>query len=297
MLLSKRWNRRIRKWRNLWAKRFFATRYGRELLIQCISPRVLTMTADCGDHVLTFSPHDYIGRKVYRKGHFERDHVERLLTVLRDRGIDLSGTLLEVGGNIGTQTLYFALGSSVPRIVTVEADPRNFALLTENIRRNGLEDRITAIACAAGEASGTIDFFQHPDNHGKSSATRQSPRDRQISVPVRTVGEILAEAGVPAEDVSLIFMDIEGYEPVAARSMIPLLERQTPFYLEFSPVFYGPAGTRAFAAFLGQYYTRCMVFREDSGTEMALADLPIGEDQFDLLLLADDVLSADQRRR
>ncbi|TCM58272.1 FkbM family methyltransferase [Rhizobium sp. PP-F2F-G48] len=287
MPVLKRWKRRLRKLRNRWARRAFATRYGRELLIQCISPRVLSMTADCGDHVMTFSPHDYIGRKVYRKGQFERDHVVRLLTVLRERRISLSGALLEVGGNIGTQTIYFALGSDIPRIVTVEADPRNYALLTQNIRQNRLEDRITAVACAAGETMGTIDFFQHPDNHGKSSTTRQSPRDRQISVPVRPVMDILAGENIAADGVSLIFMDIEGYEPVAARSMIPLLERRTPFYLEFSPVFYGHAEARAFAEWLGTFYSRCMVFTEDAMTEMALADIPLDQDQFDLLLLPD----------
>jgi FkbM family methyltransferase len=288
----KRWKRRIRKLRNRVARRMFDTRYGRELLVQCISPRVLTMTADCGDHVMTFSPHDYIGRKIYRKGQFERDHVDRLLGVLAAEGIDLSGCLLEVGGNIGTQTLYFALSGRFPRIVTIEADPRNFALLTENIRQNGLASRITAVPCAAGESGGSIDFFQHPDNHGKSSAMRQSPRDRQITVPVRPVMEILEEAGLAPADIALVFMDIEGYEPVATRSMSPLLMRQTPFYLEFSPVFYGREGAQAFKAQLSQHYTRCIVFRETEHgdappVEMALSDLPIGEAQFDLLLLPD----------
>ncbi|WP_156381865.1 FkbM family methyltransferase [Rhizobium sp. Leaf341] len=287
MPVFRRWKRRLRKLRNRIARRAFATRYGRELLIQCVSPRVLTMTADCGDHVMTFSPHDYIGRKIYRKGQFERDHVVRLLAALAEREIALTGALLEVGGNIGTQTLYFALGSAVPHIVTIEADPRNYALLRQNIDQNGLRERITAIACAAGETTGTIDFFQHPDNHGKSSTTRQSPRDRQITVPVRPVMDILSDAGIAAGDVSLIFMDIEGYEPVAARSMIPLLERRTPFYLEFSPVFYGRSEALAFARWLGAFYSRCIVFTETGMTEMALADIPLDEDQFDLLLLPD----------
>ncbi|KQS77224.1 methyltransferase [Rhizobium sp. Leaf384] len=287
MPVFRRWKRRLRKLRNRIARRAFATRYGRELLIQCVSPRVLTMTADCGDHVMTFSPHDYIGRKIYRKGQFERDHVVRLLAALAEREIALTGALLEIGGNIGTQTLYFALGSAVPHIVTIEADPRNYALLRQNIDQNGLRERITAIACAAGETTGTIDFFQHPDNHGKSSTTRQSPRDRQITVPVRPVMDILSDAGIAAGDVSLIFMDIEGYEPVAARSMIPLLERRTPFYLEFSPVFYGRSEALAFARWLGAFYSRCIVFTETGMTEMALADIPLDEDQFDLLLLPD----------
>src|SRR4051794_12933417 len=103
----KSWKRRLRKWRNHLARRALGTRSGREMLINAVSPKILSMTADCGDHVLTFSPHDYIGRKIYRKGHFERDHVNRLLAVLRQRALlGPDKVLLELGGNIGTQTLY-----------------------------------------------------------------------------------------------------------------------------------------------------------------------------------------------
>jgi FkbM family methyltransferase len=47
--------------------------------------------------------------------------------------------LLEIGGNIGTQTVYFALSGAYSRIVSIEPDPRNFPLLQLNIRQNHLE--------------------------------------------------------------------------------------------------------------------------------------------------------------
>jgi len=82
-LNTKFWQKRLRKARNAVAKRFFNTRTGRRLLIESIGPRVVSMTVDAGDHLMTFSPSDYIGRKVFRKGHFEREHVDRLIAVLR----------------------------------------------------------------------------------------------------------------------------------------------------------------------------------------------------------------------
>jgi FkbM family methyltransferase len=286
MQAMKSWKRRLRKWRNRLAKRVLATRIGREMLVNAVSPKILSMTADCGDHLMTFSPHDYIGRKIYRKGHFQRENVERLLSVLRQRSLlQPEKVLLELGGNIGTQTLYFALSEAFRHIVTVEPDPRNFKLLRTNIDQNGLSERITAINTAAGESEGTLDFFMHRDNHGKSSVLRQSDRDIQIKVPVKPVTVMLAETGVAADDIGLIWMDIEGYEPVAARSMLPLLERRVPFYMEFSPVFYGPAGSQAFVDYLAGFYEDCIVFYEDSQVEMKVTALPIGQDQFDVLLL------------
>ncbi|MDW5312554.1 FkbM family methyltransferase [Rhizobium sp. PL01] len=286
MQAMKSWKRRLRKWRNRVAKRVLATRIGREMLVNAVSPKILSMTADCGDHLMTFSPHDYIGRKIYRKGHFQRENVERLLAVLRQRNLlPQDRILLELGGNIGTQTVYFALSKAFRHIVTVEPDPRNFKLLTTNIDQNGLGEQITAINTAAGESEGTLDFFMHRDNHGKSSALRQSDRDIEIKVPVKPVTAMLADTGVAPDDIGLVWMDIEGYEPVAARSMRPLLERRVPFYMEFSPVFYGPAGSQAFVDYLAGFYDNCIVFYEDSQVEMKVTALPIEQNQFDVLLL------------
>ncbi|WP_325464065.1 FkbM family methyltransferase [Pararhizobium sp.] len=286
MLAMKSWKRWLRKWRIRTARRLLGTRIGRELLVNSVSPKILSMTADCGDHLMTFSPHDYIGRKIYRKGHFERENVDRLLSVLRRHGLLRDGAvLLELGGNIGTQTIYFALSKAFRRIVTVEPDPRNFSLLQTNIAQNRLGDVITTVNSAAGESQGTLDFFLHPDNHGKSSALRQSDRDIEIKVPVKPVTAILADVGVTPEEIGLIWMDIEGYEPVAARSMQPLLERRTPFYMEFSPVFYGAAGSRDFVAHLARFYENCIVFLESGPIEMKVIDMPIDLDQFDVLLL------------
>lgn len=285
-LTAKYWSRRLRKGRNAAASRFFDTRFGRRLLIENIGPRVVSMTVDAGDHLMTFSPADYIGRKVFRKGHFERDAVDRLIVILRERGLlRKEATLLEIGGNIGTQTVYFALSSTYIRIVSIEPDPRNFPLLALNIRQNRLEEKVRLVNCAAGERQGEIDFFLNRNNHGKSSAIRQSATDTKISVPVKPVSEILADLAIDPAAIGLVWMDIEGYEPVACRSMQPLLARRVPLHMEFTPLFYGPEGTRAFISMLAGYYEDCLVLFEDREEEMKVRDLPGDIDQYNVLFL------------
>lgn len=285
-LTAKYWMKRWRKMRNAITRKLLDTRTGRRVLIESIGPRVVSMTVDAGDHLMTFSPADYIGRKVFRKGHFERDHVDRLLTILRQRDLLRGdGHLLEIGGNIGTQTVYFALSGAYRHIVTIEPDPRNFPLLQLNLRQNRLDDKVTAVNYAAGDTSGEIDFFMNANNHGKSSAIRQSASDTKISVPVRPVTEILADLSIDPAVIGLVWMDIEGYEPVACRSMVPLLSRRVPLYMEFTPSFYGPAQTGEFIATLAGFYDRCLVFFEDGEKEMAVTDLPGDIDQYDVLFL------------
>jgi FkbM family methyltransferase len=285
MLDTKSIRRHLRKARNNLASRLFDTRYGRNLLINSLGPRVQTMTLDCGDHVMSFSPGDYIGKKIFRKGHFEREHVDRLLAILKERSLLRQGTtLLELGGNIGSQTIYFALSGQFARIVSVEPDPRNFDLLRTNVTQNGLEDRVILVNCAAGENEGEIDFFQHQSNHGKSSAIRHNTSDSKIVVPVRPVGSILNEAAINPDDVGLIWMDIEGYEPFACHSMQALFARKIPLYMEFSATFYGPDQSTAFVQFLAGFYEDCLIFRDDDGTPAKVREIPVTEKQFDVLL-------------
>jgi FkbM family methyltransferase len=243
--------RMFRRLRDRLASRFFDTRYGRDLLIKAIGARTRFVTVDNGDHLITFSPADYLGRSVFVKGHFDRDHVDRLMLHLKALGLNVEGkTLLEIGGNIGTHTIYFALTGEFSRIVTVEPDPRNFELLKQNIAQNGFDELVIPVNCAASDSEREIDFFLHPDNHGKSSPSSRSAADIRIAVPARPVPAILAGTGIQETDIGLVWMDIEGYEPVACRSMTSLFARRIPVHCEFTSEFYGAEKAAEFVAFL-----------------------------------------------
>ena len=279
--------RRLRKWRDGLARRFFDTRYGRDLLIRAIAPRTRFVTVDCGDHLMTVSTADYLGRSVFVKNHFDRDHVGRLMGKLAEFGIGVEGTaLLEIGANIGTHTVYFALTGAFSRIVAVEPDPRNLELLEENVTQNGFGDLVRRMGCAASDAEGTIEFFLHPDNHGKSSPNPRHADDRKIRVPALPVPAILARAGVAEQDVGLVWMDIEGYEPVACRSMQPLFARRVPVHMEFTSDFYGRDAAADFVAFLARHYDDCLIFyNDDSEERRKVTDIPLDREQFDILLI------------
>ena len=94
----------------------------------------------------------------------------------------------------------------------------------------------------------------------------------------------LNEAGTNPDDVGLIWMDIEGYEPLACHSMQALFARKVPLYMEFSPTFYGPDQSAAFVQFLAGFYEDCLIFREDDSTLAKVREIPINEKQFDVLL-------------
>jgi hypothetical protein len=104
-------------------------------------------------------------------------------------------------------------------------------------------------------------------------------------VPVKPVTRMLDDLSVDPAAIGLVWMDIEGYEPIACRSMTPLLARRVPLYMEFTPLFYGPDQTRDFVSALSGFYENCLVFFEDREEQMKVVDLPVGIDQCDVLFL------------
>ena len=67
--------------------------------------------------------------------------------------------------------------------------------------------------------------------------------------------------------------------------MQPLLARRVPLYMEFTPLFYGPEGTKDFIFTLAGFYENCLVVFEDREEKMKVRDLPGNFDQYNVLFL------------
>lgn len=279
--------KRFRSVREVALRRLLSGRRGRKLVMKALSENVVSVTLDCGDHLLSFSPHELVGRAIYMSGHFDRYRIDEIFSILdKEAALPADGlTVVEVGANIGTQSVYFGLSPRVGKVLAIEPDPRNLRLLRRNIADNDLTEKISVVACAVGDFSGEADFHFVQGNHGQSSLLVQEYSNASIRVPVEPLQAILDEAGTSAAAVDFVWMDIEGAEPMALRSMTALLERRIPISLEFSPKLYGPEGTRDFLDFLARYYDRCVFFIGDQRIPMKVTDIPADSRQADILLL------------
>lgn len=271
-------------------KRLFSSPRGRKMLLDFLPAEVCALTLDLGDHRLTVAANDLIGRHVFAHGGFARESVGTVCRILDENGLlaPVDNTLLEIGANIGTQTVYFGMTRRFGRIVAIEPDPDNLALLRQNVAQNGLTDRTFIFPCAAGDEAGTLALRRVQGNSGNASLVHpEAVGNDVVMVAVRPVGDILADAGIDAASISLVWMDIEGYEPVAIRSMSGLLERKVPIFLEYSPESYGADQVLAFTALLGRHYSRCIIFDAggSGGREAAPRDLPMIRKQCDVLML------------
>lgn len=294
MKILKDVERRFRKIRDKAINHLFSGRKGRKLLIDIISKNLKSATMDCGDHLISFSPSEYVGKSILVSGDFDRQSIHDLLEILQEKSPKNDakpfGTVLEIGANIGTQSIYFAKSNKVSRILSVEPDPRNIYYLNKNISMNNLGDVITVVPCAVGSHCGKIELFRSTTNYGGSSTTNFNHNYESIFVDLKTVDTILSENNISEDEISIIWMDIEGAEPDACKSMTNLLKRRVPMMMEYSPEFYGQDKTRDFVAFLSDFYEKCMIFddrkrKNRARNEINVSDLPLTGKQLNVLFL------------
>jgi FkbM family methyltransferase len=119
--------------------------------------------------------------------------------------------ILDLGANIGLSMLVLADQYPNAEIAGIEADPRNFPLLLQNLKANGLKS-ILMSAAIAGE-QGLLNFRIGQNSTCSTLVTGESihpGHSSSIEVPVLTMDQVLSHLGWPSID--LLKVDIEGAE-------------------------------------------------------------------------------------
>jgi len=144
------------------------------------------------------------------------------------------GIAIDIGANLGWHALHVARHANVETVVAFEPDPFNGWLLERNLAENEIDNVIVesrAVAAAPGTAHlhryGRNNFGRHSlaADHGQGSRT----------VPVTDLDGALAALGLGERPVSLIKIDVEGYEPAVIDGAMKTLQRTDGLILEYSP--------------------------------------------------------------
>jgi FkbM family methyltransferase len=119
-----------------------------------------------------------------------------------------AGHILDLGGNIGLATLWFAWSFPGGQICTVEPIPDNVSILERNVRLNRVAARV--VASAVGPADGKTRFILSEDPRQHSNINTGQGTEKTIEVDVLSVPSLMAVMGW--EDIDLLKIDIEGGE-------------------------------------------------------------------------------------
>ncbi len=265
-------------------ERLFRGTEGRNRLARHLGEDVVEVTRVLSDHTVSFNPNETIGRKLFAVGDWERETTQNVLDFLLSEDLlEADRVLLELGANIGTQSLYLMLSELFERAVVVEPAPNNVALLTRNIRQNGFEDRVNVVACAVADTDGELDLYLDRHNQGAHSVVAANRRE-SITVRSLTIESILRSVDVAPSEIGFVWMDIEGAELVALSQCFDVL-KSPPMFVEFSPVLLGKKNAEQFKHLVVERYTDVMLVpRKSAWQRLASTEIPLDIEQTNLLL-------------
>jgi Methyltransferase FkbM domain len=90
---------------------------------------------------------------------------------------------------------------------------------------------VTVLEAACSSTSGQVEL-RLSSRHGGHAVGKAKPGDASLQVPATTLDEILADAGLGAEDVGLVWMDVGGHEEEVLRGGASLLGAAVPIVVE-----------------------------------------------------------------
>lgn len=187
----------------------------------------------CGDHLMWVLNRDAgVGQGLIKHGSWQREDFDTALRLVLERNGRIGPVFVDVGANIGTQSVYAALSARFSRVVAIEPEPRNATLIGDNVRLNDISIPFDVIQKAVGGYPGAAHLAVHDTDAGMH-ALASAPGPCTTEVELDTLPNILGGLGVMTEDVGLLWMDIEGREFDVLGAACQFLQRRTPLFFEY----------------------------------------------------------------
>lgn len=142
----------------------------------------------------------------------------------------------DIGANIGYYTILASTRVGARgKVFAFEPDPWNFRLLSENVCRNGMVDRVAAHQCALGDTEGKLPLWRSAENYGDHRIGPNSVGRSGVEVQIRVYDNLSASDGIPQLD--MLKIDVQGYEAHVFQGMGKTLRNAPPnvILMEFWP--------------------------------------------------------------
>jgi FkbM family methyltransferase len=133
-------------------------------------------------------------------------------------------TVVDVGANIGALAITAAVAvGNAGKVYAIEAHPRIYRYLVENLKLNGLEN-VEPIHCALGDHAGEaiLSDIRSDDQN------RLTPSGQGVRVPVKRLDDL----PIDEERIDLLKIDVEGYEKMVLHGGPNVLRRTQCVYFE-----------------------------------------------------------------
>lgn len=130
-----------------------------------------------------------------------------------------AGLLVDVGANIGYFSFLWLGLNQKNKVISVEASPRNIAIINENINLNNLHERLNLFPAAASDHVGKVRFDIGPEDQTGWGGITKSNGVEIIELDSVTLDELLGNEEV----IDLLKIDVEGSELLVLKGAESLL--------------------------------------------------------------------------
>lgn len=201
--------------------------------------RHLRVRAQPFDLELKVCAADVIGRHLYKRGSHDPGTTGFLRRHLR---IEPGDVLFDVGANIGWYSLVLdRMAPDGADIYAFEPEPRNFALLEENLARNDAK-KVHAFCKGVSDREEMRKLHLYgKGNYGRHSLLPINDGG-SIDVPVVPLDTFWAEQHLGDRVLRLLKIDVEGYEYIALKGAGAALGRCRAVLAEYAPAYMKKGG-------------------------------------------------------
>ena len=175
-----------------------------------------------------------IAFKLFSQGRFDKPLVDKSCSMASNYLDRTELIYLDVGANIGTNTIYALRNPAFTGAVCFEPDEVNFSNLVQTVHMSGVANQVRYVRTALGNREGkaslalsTVNFGDHHILPGNGLEVGL------VSVAVMTLDASLTEEEL--ERVGLVCVDVQGYEAQVLGGATTLLGRDVPFLCELTP--------------------------------------------------------------
>tara|TARA_A100000164_G_C21900853_1_gene770429 strand:+ start:517 stop:1368 length:852 start_codon:yes stop_codon:yes gene_type:complete len=242
-------------------KKIFNSTKGKNFHRRALQSNISEIKMRLNDHMIRFNPHDPIGARIYTYGSHTRKSIDYAINLLKQKDKLLNNhNCVELGGNIGTHTIYMHLHNIFKKIYVVEPEKTNFDLLTRNIFENNLENKTSLINAAISLKSTKLKLYIDKNNSGAHSlVVKQNKNSFQV---VDALSPNLLFKKYNIKNVGFIFLDIEGLEIDIILELLQIVDKNIPIYFEFIPEFSSRSKVQKFFKIIADRYNNLIFFKE-----------------------------------
>jgi len=172
----------------------------------------------CGRRIF-YDPSTEIGRSLFFKGEFEKKELAQC-----QKYISESSTVLDIGANIGTHSIYFSSLAKNGYVLAFEPSIKTFCLLAKNVAD---VPNIIPINLAATDEGKIADFSEASDNaYSSLKDTQRKEVFRIRKAPCMKIDDVVT--GLALEHIDFIKIDVEGLEFNVLRGLQKVILRDQP---------------------------------------------------------------------